>query len=567
MTIKLTSASFLNGVRSSGLVDAEPLDAVVREMRATGADVGDSRTIAEELIRREMLTSWQADKLLQGRHKGFFLGRYRLMRLLGTGQMSAVYLGRHVMMEHLCAIKVLPADKVADTSYLGRFFREAKAVAALNHPNVIRAYDVDKQVEAGTEIHFLVMEYVEGKALSKLVEEKEDHHIDLVLAVDVIRQSAEGLAHAHAVNMVHRDIKPDNLLVNDRGELKILDLGLARFFKTTDEESLTLKHDERVIGTADYLAPEQAIDSHTVDSRADIYGLGCTFYFALTGHPPFTEGTLVQRLMAHQSQPVPPVINERPDVPESLTKILERMLAKKADDRYQTARELADDLTAWLLEFASDEWKEQHLPLYAALRLRDMLKSNVTAFQGEATDSSGETSNLKSTSTSGSGTHRKDGALAAMASNLKSASGVAKKSADVVAAESSPTPSPTPVSLKPKSAVLNKTAAMAKPAESSPSKGSVTKTAKSGSAGDATATKVITKAKEVVSRAKNASGIVSIARRHPAVTIVVGIVAAALLTVMGVIFLRPTDAASAKEHRHVTTDPPRNDQTKMAAWK
>ena len=373
MTLKLTAASFLNGVRNSGLVEAEPLESVIRDMRAACGDVNDSRTIANELIQRELVTDWQADKLLQGRHKGFFLGRYRLMQLLGTGQMSAVYLGRHIYMDHLVAIKVLPADKVGDTSYLGRFYREAKAVAALSHPNIIRAFDVDKQVETGIDIHFLVMEYIEGKLLTNLINEKEDHRLDLMTVADVIRQAAEGLAHAHAKSMVHRDIKPDNLLVNLEGQVKILDLGLARFFKTIDEESLTLKHDERVIGTADYLAPEQAIDSHTVDSRADIYGLGCTFYCALTGHPPFTEGTLVQRLMAHQSQPAPPVTNERPEVPESLTKILDRTLAKKREDRYQTGRELADALTTWLFENAPHEWKEQHLPMYAALRLQDML--------------------------------------------------------------------------------------------------------------------------------------------------------------------------------------------------
>lgn len=375
MTLKLTAASFLNGVRHSGLVAPEPLEAMLREMRAAGSDINDAHAIAAELVRRDLVTQWQAEKLLQGRHKGFFLGRYRLLRLLGTGQMSAVYLGRHIYMEHLVAIKVLPADKVGDTSYLGRFYREAKAVAALNHPNIIRAFDVDKQVEAGTDIHFFVMEYIDGKPLTQLIQEKEDHRLDLITAVDVIRQAAEGLAHAHNKNLVHRDIKPDNLLITPAGEVKILDLGLARFFKTTDEESLTLKHDERVIGTADYLAPEQAIDSHSVDSRADIYGLGCTFYCALTGHPPFTEGTLVQRLMAHQSQPVPPVTNERPDVPESLTKVLDRMLAKKREDRYQTGRDLADDLTAWLFEHAPHEWKEKHLPMYATLRLKNILSS------------------------------------------------------------------------------------------------------------------------------------------------------------------------------------------------
>lgn len=553
MSLKLTAASFLNGVKSSGLVDGDTLESVTREMRAAGSDASDSRAIASELIRRELVTSWQADKLLQGRHKGFFLGRYRLMRLLGTGQMSAVYLGRHILMDHLCAIKVLPADKVGDTSYLGRFYREAKAVAALNHPNVIRAFDVDKQVEAGTEIHFLVMEYVEGKPLTKLVEEKDDHHIDLILAVDAVRQAAEGLAHAHAFNMVHRDIKPDNLLVNDRGEVKILDLGLARFFKTTDEESLTLKHDERVIGTADYLAPEQAIDSHSVDSRADIYGLGCTFYYALTGHPPFTEGTLVQRLMAHQSQPVPPVTNERPDVPESLTKILERMLAKKAADRYQTARELADDLTAWLLEFASDEWKEQHLPLYAALRLRDMMKGDVPAFAGDITDSSGETSNLKSFA---SGTHRKDSAIAAMANNLKSqgsTSNIAKRVADLDAA------SPSPTTARTKSSPGTKATAATKAADPASTKAATGKPTKSNLVEETASLRAAAKMGSVIR--KDEGGIIGVLHRHPAASIAIGIVATVLAIAAGVILLRPDRTASAKDRSQTTGEPSRTAQS------
>ncbi len=551
MSLKLTAASFLNGVKSSGLVDGDTLEAITREMRAAGSDASDSRAIASELIRRELITSWQADKLLQGRHKGFFLGRYRLMRLLGTGQMSAVYLGRHILMDHLCAIKVLPADKVGDTSYLGRFYREAKAVAALNHPNVIRAFDVDKQVEAGTEIHFLVMEYVEGKPLTKLIEEKEDHHIDLILAVDTVRQAAEGLAHAHAFSMVHRDIKPDNLLVNDRGEVKILDLGLARFFKTTDEESLTLKHDERVIGTADYLAPEQAIDSHSVDSRADIYGLGCTFYYALTGHPPFTEGTLVQRLMAHQSQPVPPVTNERPDVSETITKILERMLAKKAADRYQTARELADDLTAWLLEFASDEWKEQHLPLYAALRLRDMMKGNMPAFAGDITDSSGGTSNLKS---SASGTHRKDSAIAAMANNLKSqgsSSSVAKSVAELDAARPNQNTARPRTSASPAS----KTNLASKVSESSPGKMTPNKSNKSNLVEETASLRAAAKMSSAIR--KDQGGIIGILHRHPAMSIVIGVLATVLAIAAGVILLRPDRTASAKDRSQTIAEPSR----------
>lgn len=530
MTLKLTAASFLNGVRSSGLVETEPLENVIREMRAAGSDVNDSRVIAGELIRRDLVTDWQADKLLQGRHKGFFLGRYRLMRLLGAGQMSAVYLGRHIYMDHLVAVKVLPADKVGDTSYLGRFYREAKAVAALNHPNIMRAFDVDKQVEAGTDIHFFVMEYVEGKLLTNLINEQADHRLDLVTVADVIRQAADGLAHAHAKNMVHRDIKPDNLLITPEGQVKILDLGLARFFKTTDEESLTLKHDERVIGTADYLAPEQAIDSHSVDSRADIYGLGCTFYCALTGHPPFTEGTLVQRLMAHQSQPAPLVTNERPDVPESLTKILDRTLAKKREDRYQTGRELADELTSWLFENAPHDWKEKHLPMYATLRLKDLLSNPAKVVSSEPT--------LEATE----------------AATLNAAADVMTKPlvdrGDATVSSAAPTARP---------AISSKPAMASKPTAGDPTRAVQPRNLKTGASAAPKAPLKI--------KAADHPSLIKVVRRHPATTVAVTVLATALLLAAGVYFMRPQQSASANDHNEATTTSPQNAQTEFAKSK
>ena len=218
-------------------------------------------------------------------------------------------------MRRRCAIKVLPAKRVHDSSYLARFHREAQAVAALDHVNIVRAYDVDKETEKDAEIHFLVMEYVNGRDLLDIV--TKDGPMKFAQAADYIRQAADGLTHAHQAGMVHRDIKPGNLLVNENQVVKILDLGLARFFgaEEDDEESLTVAHDEKVLGTADYLAPEQALDSHGVDARADIYSLGCTFYFLLTGHPPFTEGTLAQRLMAHQTKEPPALEKECPRSP------------------------------------------------------------------------------------------------------------------------------------------------------------------------------------------------------------------------------------------------------------
>ena len=358
MAIKFAAESFLELVKRSRLVSPDQLQRVLAEAKAAGTNVEDSREIANTLVEKSGLTRWQADKLLQGKHKGFFLGKYRLLSLLGKGGMGSVYLAEHTLMRRRCAIKVLPAKRVHDTSYLGRFHREAQAVAALDHVNIVRAYDVDKENEGDAEIHFLVMEFVNGRSMLEIV--LQDGPVNFVQAADFIRQASDGLTHAHQAGMVHRDIKPGNLLVDENGVVKILDLGLARFISgehAEEEESLTVAHDEKVLGTADYLAPEQALDSHSVDSRADIYSLGCTAYFLLSGHPPFTEGTLAQRLMAHQTKEPPPLEAECPGIPIDFLAIIKRMMGKSLDDRYQSADEVNEELKSWLLKNAGDDWR------------------------------------------------------------------------------------------------------------------------------------------------------------------------------------------------------------------
>jgi serine/threonine-protein kinase len=170
------------------------------------------------------------------------------------------------------------------------------------------------------------MEYVEGRDLQTIVQ--EEGPLDFARAANYTRQAAEGLEHAHQAGLIHRDVKPANLLIDQNNVVKVLDLGLARFSRE-DESSLTLAYQENVLGTADYLAPEQAVDSHGVDARADIYSLGCTLYFLLTGHPPFPEGTLPQRLLAHQRTPPPDVRADRPEAPEDLVAICTKMMAKR----------------------------------------------------------------------------------------------------------------------------------------------------------------------------------------------------------------------------------------------
>lgn len=335
--------NFLDLVQQSGLVERDQLKRVVLQLK-TEAGTGpaiDSALVGRRLVEAGLLSGWQCEKLLEGRHKGFFVGKYKLLDHLGTGGMSSVYLAEHLLMQRRVAIKVLPRAKVQDASYLARFHREAQAVAALDHRNIVRAYDVDND----GDVHYLVMEYVEGRDLLVVVRERGP--LDYPLVADYIRQAADGLAHAHEAGLIHRDVKPANLLVDAAGVVKLLDLGLARF-TGEDLASLTLANDENVLGTADYLAPEQAIDSHHVDTRADIYSLGCTVYYLLAGHPPFPDGTLPQRLMMHQKDPPPSIHKDRPDAPDDLVKTCLWMMGKKPDDRPQSAAEVSQLMADWL---------------------------------------------------------------------------------------------------------------------------------------------------------------------------------------------------------------------------
>jgi serine/threonine-protein kinase len=360
---RISAESFLSLIQQSGLVESDRLQREVDDLEDQGHNVGEASVLANSLVERDLLTEWQAEKLLRGKHKGFTLGKYRLRRLLGKGGMSSVYLAEHVLMRRQCAIKVLPIKRVEDTSYLARFHREARAVASLDHPNIVRAYDIDHETEGEKEIHFLVMEYVDGESLHEHV--KDHGPLTLDNTAEFFRQAALGLDNAHKNGLIHRDVKPGNLLIDRAEVVKVLDLGLARFSEVNDDNPLTLAHEEKVLGTADYLAPEQALDSHTSDHRADIYGLGCTTYFALTGYPPFRDGTLTQRLMFHQTKEPPAISEERPEVGESkrgieLVSLVNRMMAKKPDERFQTMDEVAAAFARWLKIYATPEWRAAH---------------------------------------------------------------------------------------------------------------------------------------------------------------------------------------------------------------
>lgn len=347
---KIRVDRFLEVVRRSRLVKKDQLMRALAELKAEGARIQNAEQVADWLVEKGLLTRWQTDKLLEGRHKGFFLGKYKLLRHLGTGGMSSVYLAEHTLMERHVAIKVLPQKRVNDSSFLQRFYREARAAAALHHPNIVIAHDVDED----DGYHYLVMEFIDGRDLQVLV--SDEGPLPYEDAANYMYQAALGLQHAHEAGLIHRDVKPANLLVDHRGVVKVLDLGLARFAKEEleDQASLTIVHEENVLGTVDYLSPEQALDSHDVDHRVDIYSLGCTLYFCLTGHPPFPDGTLAQRIMKHHTHDAPSIRIDRPDAPQALIDICMKMMTKNADARYQSAAIVAEALSNWLVSIGAE---------------------------------------------------------------------------------------------------------------------------------------------------------------------------------------------------------------------
>ena len=342
---KLSVETFLEYLRKSELTDENQLNSALEKIRAqaNNENIGDADWIASELVNAGLITTWHVRQLMKRKYKGFYLRQYRILGHLGTGGMSTVYLAEHTLMQRRVAIKVLPKKRLTNAVYLDRFIREAQAIASLDHPHIVRAYDIDRY----EDIHYIVMEYFEGHNLRQLVE--KEGPLPYEDAVNYIRQGAEGLMHAHRIGVIHRDVKPENLLANDKGMVKLLDLGLALLDEAVFNQSLSSINEDKILGTADYLAPEQAIDSHKVDARADIYSLGCTLYFCLTGHAPFPFGTIPQRLLAHQKETPPSIFIDRPDAPNDLVDICNKMMAKRSSDRYQSAGEIVQTLSRWLV--------------------------------------------------------------------------------------------------------------------------------------------------------------------------------------------------------------------------
>lgn len=332
-----TVEQFVDSLRSSNIL--EEFSWTTIDALAASWDSGDGRGFAGGLVDQQTLTPYQARVLLRGSDSPLRLDRYVILESIGSGGMGLVFKALHRSMQRIVAIKILPPHAVDSPEKVQRFQREIKAVAKLSHPGVVTAFDAHQS--GGT--HFLVMEYVDGQNLQEVIE--TSGAISTEDAICIIDQVAAGLQAAHAIGMVHRDIKPTNIMLTDDGMAKLLDLGLARSMRTTmqggDPE---LTQDGLAMGTASYMSPEQALDARKADERSDIYSLGCTLHYLLVGRPPFVKKTTVQTIVAHREEDAPPLPSTENGALQSLQSVYAKMVQKRPAERYQTIAELRNDL-------------------------------------------------------------------------------------------------------------------------------------------------------------------------------------------------------------------------------
>lgn len=332
-----SQSGFRDCALASGLVTAEQLDEAAAAIRAEDpSSKVDAKQLAARLVERGQLNSWQAQQILAGRRR-FHLGPYRILDSIGQGGMGQVFKAEHTIMDRLVAVKVLPRHKSTDDA-IDSFRREIRAQAKLDHYNLVRALD------AGYDgnVYYLVTEYVPGIDLRKLV--RACGKTNMWTAAAIIVQAAQGLAHAHSKGLIHRDIKPSNLLVTPEGHTKVSDLGLVGYFDGEEEND---PRRGKIVGTADYLSPEQITTPMNITPATDIYSLGCTLYYAVTGKVPFPGGTTREKTRAHcHLQPLDPR-RLNPELTDDFVDLIAAMMEKQVEARIQTAAEVAARLAPW----------------------------------------------------------------------------------------------------------------------------------------------------------------------------------------------------------------------------
>jgi serine/threonine protein kinase len=293
------------------------------------------------LVQRGMLSAFQAEAVCNGREAALRIGNYDVLDRVGAGGMGTVFKARHRRMKRIVALKVLSRDLAGDDTFVQRFQREVEAIARFSHPNIVMAYDAD-EAEAG---HFLVMEFIDGQDLASSI--RKQGALSVAAALNCTLQAARGLEYAHGRGIIHRDIKPANLLRDGAGIVKITDLGLARFNKqgaAENPDAGSITQAGSILGTVDYMPPEQAMGSADIDHRADIYSLGATLHFLLTGRPPYQGESLMATMFKHRLAPIPSLTEACPEAPVALDAVFRRMMAKEPADRFQTMTEVVEAL-------------------------------------------------------------------------------------------------------------------------------------------------------------------------------------------------------------------------------
>ena len=325
-------------IRSSGiLTDKQFSD--VRAKVLSGDYPNDSQDLAARLVRDKILTDYQVRRLLADKPQGLVLGKYVILDRIGSGSMGRVYKAQHQLMGRIVALKVIAPEIVTNERAVARFYREMKLVGKLDHPNVVRAFDADST----NNVLFIVMEYVPGESLGQRLKQ------GILSPADVVgyaSQAAIGLAHAHEQGIVHRDVKPSNLLVTEDKQLKVLDLGLGVLMEA-DHQATFATADGIAVGTIDYMSPEQACGKE-LDGRSDLYSLGCAMYHLMTGRQAFPGENPIERLGKRINGRPVPITDLRPDLPPTLVAVLDKLMATRPQDRYQTGAEAAEALMALL---------------------------------------------------------------------------------------------------------------------------------------------------------------------------------------------------------------------------
>jgi eukaryotic-like serine/threonine-protein kinase len=335
----------------SGLMDAQKLTACWNAISAGKRDDPQhiDRRLARQAVQSRALTLWQAQQLIAGRTSGFKVDRYVLLDLIGQGGMGRVYLAQDTRLNRQVALKILSPERVNNPRAIARFQREARVGAQLQHENLVRIYDFGES----SGRYFLVMEFIEGKTIGTLI--TDQGAIPSPTAVRLVRQVAMGLEHAHRKGLIHRDVNPYNILVTRDGTAKLADLGLA--IDLAEDDRVT--RDGATVGTFDYVAPEQARQSHSADIRSDIYSLGCSLYHMCTGHVPFPTPSLPEKLFAHQAMEPTPLEKLVPDLPEGLADVVQRMMHKSPEERYSTPLQVAQALEPFAEEYSDAAGRDE----------------------------------------------------------------------------------------------------------------------------------------------------------------------------------------------------------------